>query len=58
MYYIYVDTYPISDNESTTDSVYIIDTNTVKLQHDDEEQGELNRKSNTFIGFFLICSVK
>jgi hypothetical protein len=37
--YIYIDTYPISDNESTSDSVYLIDTNTVKLQ-----QGELNRK--------------
>ncbi|CAM4758524.1 unnamed protein product [Rotaria magnacalcarata] len=38
------DTYPISDNESTTDSVCIIDTNTVQLQKNDDEQGELNRK--------------
>ncbi|CAF1079664.1 unnamed protein product [Rotaria sordida] len=38
------DTYPISDNESTTDSVYIIDTNTVQLQKNDDEQGEFNRK--------------
>ncbi|CAF4550720.1 unnamed protein product [Rotaria sp. Silwood1] len=36
------DTYPISDNESTTDSVYIIDTNTIQLQKNDDEQGEFN----------------
>ncbi|CAF4991080.1 unnamed protein product [Rotaria socialis] len=38
------DTYPISDNESTTDSICIIDTNTVQLQKNDDEQGEFNRK--------------
>jgi len=43
-FYVHLDTYPISDNESATDSVYIIDTNIVKLQPNDEEQGELNRK--------------
>ncbi|CAF1347309.1 unnamed protein product [Adineta steineri] len=39
------DTYPISDNESATDSVYIADTNNVILQqNNNDEQGELNRK--------------
>ncbi|CAM2717146.1 unnamed protein product [Rotaria socialis] len=38
------DTYPISDNESTTDSICIIDTNMVQLQKNDDEQGEFNRK--------------
>jgi hypothetical protein len=37
--YIYIETYPISDNESTTDSIDIIDTNIVKLP-----QGEFNCK--------------
>jgi hypothetical protein len=36
--FLYIDTYSISDNESTTNSVDLIDTNTVKLE------GELNRK--------------
>ncbi|UJR09714.1 hypothetical protein I4U23_013943 [Adineta vaga] len=36
------DTYPISDNDSTTDSVYIIDTNIDKLPQNNDEQGELN----------------
>ena len=34
-----IDTYPISDNESTLDSISLIDTNIVKLP-----QEELNRK--------------
>jgi hypothetical protein len=34
---IHIDTYPISDNESTTDSI-------VKSQQNYDEQGELNRK--------------
>jgi hypothetical protein len=38
-FYVYIETYPISDNESTTDSIDIIDTNIVKLS-----QGEFNCK--------------
>ncbi|CAF0885092.1 unnamed protein product [Adineta ricciae] len=38
------DTYPISDNDSATDSMYIIDTNIGKLPQTNDEQDELNRK--------------
>ena len=64
----HLDTYPISDNESATDSVYILDTtnNTGKLPRDDDDdeqqqqQGQLNRKSSTrrseeFVPMMTVC---
>ena len=69
--YTHLDTYPISDNESATDSVCVLDTNKLPRDDDDDDddddqqqqqqqQGQLNRKSNTrrseeFVPIMAVC---